>query len=387
MLSERVKRMTPSATLSLNAKAGELMSQGIDVVNMAVGQPDFSVPENIRRAAEKASREGHGKYTPATGIIELRKAISTKFEKENNLQYTIDEIIVASGAKPILFASILALCNPGDEVIVPSPYWVTYPDDIRLCGAKPVFVEAKEEHDFAITADAIAEKITDKTRVLLLNDPSNPTGAIIPKEEKEKIAELCLKHDIWILSDEIYERLVFDEDYLSIASLGKEIWKKTITLNGLSKTYAMPGWRIGYAGMPGKLAKKIGGALSHITGNPNTIAQIAGVEALNGSQDEVLKMVKIYKERRDMFLEGLSQINGISCVKPRGAFYLYPNLSAHYVNGIENSTQMAEKLLNEAYIAAVPGVAFGTEEHVRLSFATSKERIKECLVRLKKLFT
>ncbi len=386
MLSERIQKMTPSATLSLNQKAGELTKQGIDIINMAVGQPDFQVPENIRLAAEKAAREGHGKYTPATGKIELRQAISGKFKRENNLKYDVNEIVVASGAKPILFATVLALCNPGDEVIVPAPYWVTYPDDIRLCGANPVFVEAREENKFAITADAIAEKITDKTRLIIFNDPSNPTGAIISKEEKEKIAELCLKHNIWILSDEIYERLVFEEEYFSIASLGEDIWNKTITLNGLSKTYAMPGWRIGYAGIPLELAKKIGGALSHITGNPNTIAQIAGVEALNGSQDEVGKMVQIYKKRRDMFLEGLSKIEGIKCVNPQGAFYLYPNLSAHYKNGITNSTQMAEKLLVEAHIAAVPGAAFGTDEHVRLSFATSEEKINECLIRLEKFF-
>ncbi|MCD6109384.1 pyridoxal phosphate-dependent aminotransferase [bacterium] len=386
MLSERIQKMTPSATLSLNQKAGELTKQGIDIINMAVGQPDFQVPENIRLVAEKAAREGHGKYTPATGKIELRQAISGKFKRENNLKYDVNEIVVASGAKPILFATVLALCNPGDEVIVPAPYWVTYPDDIRLCGANPVFVEAREENKFAITADAIAEKITDKTRLLILNDPSNPTGAIIPKEEKEKIAELCLKHNIWILSDEIYERLVFEEEYFSIASLGEDIWNKTITLNGLSKTYAMPGWRIGYAGIPLELAKKIGGALSHITGNPNTIAQIAGIEALNGSQDEVGKMIQIYKKRRDMFLDGLSKIEGIKCVKPGGAFYLYPNLSSHYDSNITNSTQMAEKLLVEAHIAAVPGAAFGTDEHVRLSFATSEEKINECLIRLEKFF-
>jgi len=386
MLSERIQKMTPSATLSLNQKAGELTKQGIDIINMAVGQPDFQVPENIRLVAEKAAREGHGKYTPATGKIELRQAISGKFKRENNLKYDVNEIVVASGAKPILFATVLALCNPGDEVIVPAPYWVTYPDDIRLCGANPVFVEAREENKFAITADAIAEKITDKTRLLILNDPSNPTGAIIPKEEKGKIAELCLKHNIWILSDEIYERLVFEEEYFSIASLGEDIWNKTITLNGLSKTYAMPGWRIGYAGIPLELAKKIGGALSHITGNPNTIAQIAGIEALNGSQDEVGKMIQIYKKRRDMFLDGLSKIEGIKCVKPGGAFYLYPNLSSHYDSNITNSTQMAEKLLVEAHIAAVPGAAFGTDEHVRLSFATSEEKINECLIRLEKFF-
>lgn len=386
MLSERIQKMSPSATLSLNAKAGELREQGIDVVNMAVGQPDFPVPENIKQAAIKAIKDGCGKYTPATGTVELRKAISGKFKRENNLKYNVNEVVVASGAKPILFAAVLALCNPGDEVLVPSPYWVTYPDDIKLCGANPVFVEAKEEDGFEIKADSIAEKITDKTRILILNDPSNPTGGIISESEKRKIAELCLKHDIWILADEIYERLVFDREYFSIASISKEVWNKTITLNGSSKTYAMPGWRIGYAGMPAEMAKKIGGALSHITGNPNSIAQIASVEALNGPQDEVERMKEIYKARRDMFVERLNNIPGIKCFKPGGAFYLYPNLSAHYNDEITNSTQMAEKLLNEGHIAAVPGAAFGTEEHVRFSFATSEERIEQCLNSLEKMF-
>lgn len=378
--------MSPSATLSLNQKAGELREQGIDVVNMAVGQPDFPVPENIKQAAIKAINDGCGKYTPATGTVKLREAVSGKFERENNLKYDVNEVVVASGAKPILFAAILTLCNPGDEVLVPSPYWVTYPDDIALTGAKPVIVEAKEEDGFEIKADAISEKITDKTRILILNDPSNPTGRIISEPEKKKIADLCLKHDIWILSDEIYERLVFEGDYFSIASISKEVWDKTITINGSSKTYAMPGWRIGYAGMPAGIAKKIGGALSHITGNPNSIAQAATVEALNGPQDEVERMRKIYKKRRDIFVEKLNKINGIKCVKPGGAFYLYPNLSAHYSDKITNSTRMAEKLLAEGHIAAVPGSAFGTEEHVRLSFATSEKRIDQCLASLEKMF-
>lgn len=386
MLSERIQKMSPSATLSLNQKAGELREQGIDVVNMAVGQPDFAVPENIKQAAIKAINDGCGKYTPATGTVELRKAVAGKFERENNIKYDVNEIVVASGAKPILFAAILTLCNPGDEVLVPSPYWVTYPDDIALAGAKPVIVEAKEEDRFEIKAETIAQKITDKTRVLILNDPSNPTGVIISEEEKRKIAELCLKHDIWILADEIYERLVFEGDYFSIASISKDVWNKTITINGSSKTYAMPGWRIGYAGMPAEIAKKIGGALSHITGNPNSIAQAATVEALNGPQDEVERMRGIYKKRRDMFVERLNKINGIKCVKPGGAFYLYPNLSAHYNEEITNSTQMAEKLLNEGHIAAVPGAAFGTEEHVRFSFATSEKRIEQCLDSLEKMF-
>lgn len=386
MFSERIMTMAPSPTLALNAKAQELKKQGIDVVNMAVGQPDFPVPENIKQAAIKAVEEGNSKYTPASGMPELKEAIVQKFIRENNLKYEVGDIVVASGAKPILFAALLALCNPGDEVLVPSPYWVTYPDDIKLADCVPVFVEAKEEDGFEIKAEAIEKKITDKTRILILNDPSNPTGGIISEEEKRKIAEVCLKHDIWILADEMYERLVYDGEYFSIASINEDVWNRTITINGLSKTYAMPGWRIGYAGMPAEVAKKIGGALSHITGNPNSIAQVAGIEALNGPQDEVEKMRQIYQKRRDMFVEGLNKIKGIKCVKPGGAFYLYPNLSANYTDEINNSTKIADKLLNEAHIAAVPGAPFGTDEHVRFSFATSEERIQECLNRLEKLF-
>ncbi|MFC1656209.1 pyridoxal phosphate-dependent aminotransferase [Patescibacteria group bacterium] len=386
MFSERILQMAPSATLALNAKAQELKKQGVDVVNMAVGQPDFPIPENIKQAAIKAVEEGNSKYTPASGTPELKQAIVDKFARENNLQYEVADIVVASGAKPILYAAMLALCDPGDEVLVPSPYWVTYPDDIKLAGLKPVIVEAKEEDGFEIKAEKIAEKITDRTKILILNDPSNPTGGIISEEEKRKIAELCLKHDIWIMADEMYERLVFDGEYFSIASIDKDVWNKTITVNGLSKTYAMPGWRIGYAGMPPEVAKKIGGALSHITGNPNAIAQVASIEALNGPQDEVGKMREIYHKRRDMFVDGLNKINGIKCVKPGGAFYLYPNLSGNYNDEISDSTKMAAKLLEEAHIAAVPGAAFGTDEHVRFSFATSEERIQECLNRLEKLF-
>ncbi|MBD3156412.1 aminotransferase class I/II-fold pyridoxal phosphate-dependent enzyme [Candidatus Peregrinibacteria bacterium] len=386
MLSRRIQRMTPSPTLSLNAQADEMRDQGIDVVNMAVGQPDFPVPKHIKKAAQKAARDGNGKYTPAIGTMPLRKAIKQKFARENNLSYQEDEIVVATGAKPILFAALLTLTNPGDDVLVPAPYWVTYPDDIRLCGAHPVFIPAREDDGFEIKADTIKQYITEKTAVLILNDPSNPTGVVISEEEKRKIAALCIKHNIWIIADEIYERLTYDTQHYSIARINDEVWEKTITLNGVSKTYAMPGWRIGYAGMPQSIAKHIGGALSHITGNPNTLAQIASIEALNGPQDDVEKMRHIYQKRRDYFIQGLNKIPGIRCVKPGGAFYLYPNMSALYNDATTNSQDMATLLLEKAHIAAVPGNAFGSDEHIRFSFATSEERINMCLARLENIF-
>ncbi len=387
MPSRRIQRMTPSPTLILNAQADELRDQGVDVVNMAVGQPDFPVPKNIKKAAQKAARDGNGKYTPAIGTMPLRSAIKQKFARENNLSYQEDEIVVATGAKPILFAALLTLTNPGDDVLVPAPYWVTYPDDIRLCSANPVFVPAREDDGFEIKAETIERHITDKTTVLILNDPANPTGVLISEEEKRKIAALCIKHNIWIIADEIYERLTYEKAHYSIARIGDDVWNKTITLNGVSKTYAMPGWRIGYAGMPKAIAQYIGGALSHITGNPNTLAQIASIEALNGPQDEVEKMRNIYQKRRDYFVEGLNRIPGIHCVKPGGAFYLYPNISAHYNDIITNSQDMATLLLEKAHIAAVPGKSFGSDEHIRLSFAASEERINECLSRLRALFS
>lgn len=384
--SDEVMQMSPSATLALNAKAGEMKAEGVDVVNMAVGQPDFPVPENIRRAAHEAiDIEGGGKYTPATGLPELKEAVSGKFKQQNNLDYKPSEIVVAGGAKPILDAAILALCERGDEVMFAAPYWVTYPELVKLRGAVPVVVDTTEEEGFVVKADAIEAKITDRTKILILNDPGNPTGVVIPRKEKEKIAELCLKHDIFIISDEMYERLVFGEEYFSIASISDEVRSRVVTVNGASKTYAMPGWRIGYAGMPEPVAKKIGGALSHKTGNPSAIAQRAVIEALNGPQDEVEKMRQIYKERRDMFIDGLKEL-GIPCVVPGGAFYLYPNMSGFYDDEVKDSEAMAKKLLENAHIAAVPGAAFGTDEHVRLSFATSEERIQECLNRLRKLF-
>jgi aspartate aminotransferase len=385
-LSGKILSISPSATLALNAKAKEMKSQGIDVLNFAVGEPDFDTPENIKQAAHKAIDDDYSRYTPATGLPELKEAIVSKFKRENNLDYDTSEIIAGSGAKPLLYAALVALCEPGDEVILAAPYWVTYVELIRLADAVPVLVEAKEEDNFELKAEAIKEKITENTKALILNTPSNPTGGIISEEEQKKIADLAKKHDFYVISDEMYERLIYEGEHFSFAASGKEAKERTITVNGASKTYAMTGWRLGYCAAPREIAKALGSFLSHVTGNPNSIAQKATIEALNGPQYEVGRMKDEFKKRRDLFVDGLNEIEGVKCAKPKGAFYVYPNFSNHFNEKIKSATAMAGRLLEEAHIAGVPGEAFGTHEHIRFSYATSTETIKKCLDRLKKMF-
>lgn len=385
-LSGKILSISPSATLALNSKAKEMKAQGIDVLNFAVGEPDFDTPENIKQAAHKAIDEGYSKYTPATGLPELKEAISSKFKRENNLEYDTSEVIAGSGAKPLLYAALVALCEPGDEVILAAPYWVTYVELIRLADAVPVIVEAKEEDNFELKADAIKEKITENTKALILNTPSNPSGGIISEEEQRKIAELSVKHDFYVISDEMYEHLVYEGEHFSFAEAGPKVKERTITINGASKTYAMTGWRLGYLGAPREISKAMGSFLSHVTGNPNAIAQKAMVEALNGPQDEVERMKNEFKKRRDIFIKGLKEIKGVKCAIPHGAFYVYPNFSNHFNDKIKSATAMAGYLLDKAHIAGVPGEAFGTHEHIRFSYATSTETIEKCIERLKNLF-
>jgi aspartate aminotransferase len=385
-LSKKILGIAPSATLALNAKAKEMKAQGIDVLNFAVGEPDFPAPKNIQDAAHKAIDDGCFGYTPASGYLDLKEAVVKKFERENGLKYEPAEIVCGSGAKPLLYAALVALLEPGDEVIFASPYWVTYIEIIKLADGVPVIVEAREEDDFEVKAEAIAEKITPKTKLLLLNTPSNPTGGIIGEEEQRKIAELVLKHNLYVISDEIYDRLVYEGEHFSFASISDEIKARTVTVNGASKTYAITGWRIGYSGAPKDLSKAMGGFISHITGNPNSIAQKAVIEAINGPQDEVARMKEEFIKRRDYFVDGLNAIEGVSCVKPKGAFYVYPNISAYFKGEIDSATKMAEHLLEKAHIAGVPGEAFGTKEHIRFSYAASMEQIEECLNRLKSAF-
>ena len=384
-LSKKILEISASPTLALNAKAKEMKTSGIEVLNFSVGEPDFETPENVLKAAHRAIDDGYTKYTPANGLPILKEAIVAKFKRENDLDYDTSEIVVGSGAKPLLYATLVALCDPGDEVIFAAPYWVSYLELVKLADAVPVPVLALEEDDFELKAEAVAEKITEKTKVIILNTPSNPTGGIISEDELRKIAELVVKHDLYVIADEIYERLLYEGKHFCIANVNEEMKKRTITINGASKTYAMTGWRIGYLGADTEIAKPISNFLSHVTGNPNAIAQMAFVEALNGPQNAVENMKKEFRKRRDLFVDGLNSIHGISCKKPAGAFYLYPNFSGLFNKNRQDSMAMASYLLDELHIAAVPGKVFGTDEHIRFSYATSVEVIEECLRRLRNI--
>ncbi|MBD3330954.1 aminotransferase class I/II-fold pyridoxal phosphate-dependent enzyme [Candidatus Peregrinibacteria bacterium] len=385
MISELISNIAPSPTLSLNAKAKEMKNNGVDVLNFAVGEPDMDTPGNIKEAAKKALDEGHTKYTAAAGSIKLREAISKKFLNENGVNYSSSEIVAGSGAKPLLYAALLTLCNPGDEVILAAPYWVSYIELIKLCKAIPVFVEAKEENRFMLKANDIEEKISDKTKILLINTPSNPTGAVITREELERIAELSKKHDLYVLADEIYEKLVYGVSHFSVAGIDDDQKNRTITVNGASKAYSMTGLRLGYLGASTEIAKAVSNFLSNINGNPCSIVQEAFIEALEGPQDEVSKMRDEFEKRRNLFHEGLNKIDGITCTKPNGAFYLYANVSGKFSGEINTPSKFAEMLLDKTYIAVVPGEIFGTIKHVRFSYAASIETIEKCLGRLKEI--
>ena len=389
MLAERVKKIKPSPTLAMDAKAKALKAQGLDIVNFGVGEPDFDTPEHVKEAAIKAIKDGFTKYTPVGGIDELKEAIVEKFKKDNNLEYSKDEIIVSCGAKHSLYNIAQALYGPGDEVIIPSPYWVSYPDQVLLNDATPVFVKTYEEDSFMLRPDALESKITKKTKAIILNSPSNPTGLTYDKKTLEAIAEIALKHNIYIVSDEIYEKLVYDgTEFISIASLSKEIKDKTIVINGLSKSHAMTGWRIGYAAGPKDIIKAMTNIQSQSTSNPTSIAQKAAVAALTGPQDFISVMHAEFDKRRKFLVEGLNSIDGVKCLKPTGAFYAFPNVSKLYgrktdSRQINSSLDMAMYLLEDANVALVHGEAFGDDNYIRISYATSMENIKKGLERIK----
>jgi len=389
MLSERAKKIKPSPTLSMDAKAKALKAQGLDIVNFGVGEPDFDTPEHVKEAAVRAIKEGFTKYTPVAGIDELKEAIIDKFKTDNNIEYTKEEILVSCGAKHSLYNIAQALYGPGDEVIIPSPYWVSYPDQVMLNDATPVFVKTYEDDNFMLRPDVLESKITKKTKALILNSPSNPTGLTYDKMTLEAIAEIALKHNIYIISDEIYEKLIYGAvEFVSIASLDKEIKDKTIVINGLSKSHAMTGWRIGYAAGPKDIIKAMTNIQSQSTSNPTSIAQKAAVAALRGPQDFISEMVVEFDKRRKFLVEGLNSIEGLSCINPTGAFYAFPNVSRLYGRKtdsvlINSSLDMAVYLLEEANVALVHGDAFGSDEHIRISYATSMENIKKGLERIR----
>lgn len=383
-LSKKALNMEPSLTLALTAKAGELKSKGIDVVSFGAGEPDFNTPKNIIDAAVKAMNDGKTKYTAASGIIELKEAIVEKLKNENNLIYKPENIIVSTGAKQCLANVFMALLNPGDEVLVPSPYWVSYPELIKLSDGIPVFVEAKKEKGFKITGKDLENYVTVNTKAIILNSPNNPTGAIYNQEELEDIAEFAKKHNLFIISDEIYEKLSYgDAKHTSIASLNEDAYSRTIVINGFAKSYAMTGWRVGYAAGDKKIIRLMSNIQSHTTSNVNTIAQYASLEALTGPQEELKSMIYEFEKRRNLMVALLEEIQDISYIEPQGAFYVMVDINKILEkNNIEGSVKFAEMLLEKEFTVVIPGIAFGIDNYIRLSYATSVENIEKGLKRL-----
>lgn len=384
MLSQRIQKIQPSATLAINAKAIELKKQGIDILKFGTGEPDFDTPDNIKEAAKRALDEGFTKYTAATGITELKEAVVAKFKRDNGIDCAVENVIITNGGKQALFNFFMAVIDPGDEVIVPSPYWVSYRDMVAVCEGKAVFVDTRP-NDFKLTADMVAPAITPKTKVLILNSPSNPTGMVIEKEEIEKIAELAIKHNFYVISDEVYEDFLYDgKTAFSIGSL-PEMKELAFTTNAVSKTYSMTGWRIGYITGPTEVIKKMGSLQSHSTSNPCSIAQKAALEAMTGPQDSVKRMAEEFKRKRDYVYEMMQSLPGFKLVKPEGAFYAFPDVSGAFTDDISDSFKFTEFLMEKARVAVVPGGAFGKEGDncIRFSYASSMEDIEEGVRRIK----
>jgi aspartate aminotransferase len=388
LLSNRAKSLRPSPTLAINAKAKSMQAQGIHVISFGAGEPDFDTPDNIKKAAKKAIDDGFTKYTPVGGIDELKDAIINKFKRDSQLTYKRSEILVSCGGKHSFFNLAQAIFDQGDEVIIPAPYWVSYPPMVSLAGGSPVIVETTEKNEFKITPEDLKKAITPKTKALIINSPSNPTGTAYTKKELEKIAEIAISKDFFVISDEIYEKIVYDGfRFISIASLSEEMKKKTIIVHGVAKTYAMTGWRIGYTAGSEEIILAMNNIQSQSTSNPTSIAQKASVEALAGPQVEVEKMVSAFAQRRNYIVDRLNKIPAVSCYKPAGAFYVFPNFSSYYGKSyqgkkIGNSTHLADFFLDVARVAVVPGVEFGADPFERLSYATSMEDIKEGLNRI-----
>ena len=389
-LSRIATAVHASTTLAIDAKAKQMKAEGLNVVGFGTGEPDFDTPENIKDAAFAAIREGKTKYTPAAGIIPLRKAVAESLKRDLGLDYDYTQIIIASGAKHNLYAALRTLVNPGDEVILPAPYWVSYDEMIRMVGGVSVIISAGEDQNFKITAEQLEAAITDKTKAFILNNPSNPTGMLYGKEELEALAAVCVKHDLYIIADEIYFKLLYDgRTFTSIASLGEEVKERTIIINGVSKSYAMTGWRIGYAAAPTQIAKVMSNYLSHSTGAPSTISQWAAVEAFNGPQETIEEMRKVFEERRNYIVTRMNQIDGVSCIMPEGAFYVMMNieqLKGKTIGGtvINTSDDFAMAFLEKELVAVVPCSGFGAPDFVRWTYATSMENIKEGLDRLER---
>ena len=386
-ISDKVKSISPSSTLAIDSKFKQMKAEGVDVVGFGTGEPDFDTPDYIKKAAVEAIAGGKTKYTPAAGTMELRRAICDKLKRENGLDYEPNQIVVTNGAKHALVNTFMAILNEGDEVIIPSPYWVSYPEMVKIADGVSVIIETKEEDEFKFTAKEFEDAITPKTRALVLNSPSNPTGMVYTEEELRSIAEVAVKHNIYVVADEIYEHLIYEGKHVSIASFNNKIKDLTIIINGVSKTYAMTGWRIGYSASHPEVAKAISNLQSHATSNPNSIAQAATVAALNGGEEEIARMKAEFQKRRDYMVERINSIPGVSCRNPHGAFYVVMNISqlkGKLLGGrtIHTSDDFADVLLEKAGLALVPCSGFGADDFVRWSYATSMENIVEGLNRL-----
>jgi aspartate aminotransferase len=384
MLADRVSALTPSTTLAITAKAKEMKSQGIDVIGLGAGEPDFNTPEHIINAAYASMTEGHTKYTPSGGMAKLKEAIIHKFETDQKLTYKPSEIIVTSGAKHALYTLFQVLLNENDEVIIPTPYWVSYPEQVKLAGGTPIIVEGKEENEYKITPQQLKEMITPKTKAVILNTPSNPTGMLYSHEELQAIGEVCLENDILIVSDEIYEKLVYDgNSHTSIAELSPELKEQTIVINGVSKSHSMTGWRIGYAAGNETIIKAMTNLASHSTSNPTTTSQYGTVAAYLGDQQPVEEMRQAFEERLNIVFDKLNSIPGFHCLKPQGAFYLFPNVSkAAKKAGYNNVDEFTKALLEEAKVAVIPGSGFGSDNNIRLSYATSLDALEKAIERM-----
>ncbi|MCS7281376.1 MAG: pyridoxal phosphate-dependent aminotransferase [Desulfobacterota bacterium] len=390
MISGRAKALKPSPTLAISAIEKSLKAKGVDVAGFGAGEPDFPTPEHIKAAAIKAITENFTKYTPATGTDELKDAVIEKFKRDNGLTYSREEVIITCGGKHALFNLLQAIIDEGDEVIIPVPYWVSYPPMVELCGGKPVFLETHEEENFEIDFKRLKTLLSTKTKAIILNYPSNPAGSVYSVETLRQIGELAVERNLIIISDEIYEKIAYDSyEHVSIASIDEKIKERTIICHGVSKTYSMTGWRIGFAAGNKEIIKAMGNIQSQSTSNPTSISQAAALSALTGPQDSVTRMVEEFKRRRDYIVRELNSIPGIKCFNPKGAFYVFPNFKAiigkrHKERVIDSSTTLTQMLLEDYHVAVVPGIEFGKEGYLRLSFATSMDVIQKGIERIQK---
>lgn len=388
-LARRITSIDESGTLAVTEKAAQLRAQGIDVVSLSAGEPDFDTPQNIKDAAAAALKKGFTKYTAASGIPELKRAVAEKFQRDNGLTYDPSQIVISCGCKHSIYNALMVVLEEGDECVIPAPYWTSYPDMVKLTGARPMIVQTQESSGFKMSAEALDRAVTPRTRMLILCSPCNPTGIVYTADELRAIAEVCAKRDILILSDEVYEKLVYDG--ATHTSIARFAYDRTIVVNSVSKTYAMTGWRIGYLAGPREIARAASKLQSQATSNPTSIAQYASVEALRGDQSSIAKMVQEYRRRRDYVHQRLNGMPGVSCLKPDGAFYVFPNVSRLYGRSrggrpVTDSFSLSTLLLEQAHVALVAGAAFGSDQHLRISYATSMEQLQKAMDRMEQFF-